>query len=58
MKEGLNYSKPFIFSIGGNSQENFKLLQKSIVFSRIYSNDDKSGKFMFEIFPVDFLSFA
>ena len=58
MNEGLNYSKPFIFSIGGNSQENFKLLQKSIVLSRIYSNDNKSGKFMFETFPVDFLSFA
>ena len=38
---GLDPDRPFLFSIGKDSQNNFELIQKSLTLGRIYNKEDK-----------------
>jgi len=56
--EGLDFDRPFLFSIGENGQNSFELLQKSLNISRIQNKDDNTNLFRLDAFHADFLSLA
>ena len=55
---GLDPDRPFLFSIGKDSQNNFELIQKSLTLGRIYNKEDKGALFSLGSFHADFISFA
>lgn len=55
---GLDCDRPFIFSIGANSQNSFELLQKSLLLARVQDKEISKPLFRLDTFHADFLSFA
>ena len=55
---GLEKDRPFLLCIGHDNQNNFDLLQKSLVISRVYSANDYGAFFMLDEMPIDFVSCA
>lgn len=57
-QNGLDNDRPFLFCIGQDNQNNFDLLQKSLIISRVYSANDNGALFKLDDMPVDFISCA
>ena len=56
--KGLDADRPFLFSIGANSQNNFELLQKSLLLARVQNKEDNKPLFRLDSFHADFFSMA
>ena len=57
-QNGLDNDKPFLFCIGQDNQNNFDLLQKSLIISRVYSANDNGALFKLDDMPISFISCA
>ena len=57
-QNGLDIDRPFLFCIGQDNQNNFDLLQKSLIISRVYSANDNGALFKLDDMPIDFISCA
>ena len=57
-QNGLDNDRPFLFCVGQDNQNNFDLLQKSLIISRVYSANDNGALFKLDDMPVDFISCA